>query len=72
MLHELSKQAAVGAGCKLFMFCLVGQIDVGEIQHLLHKLGVKVTMEQASRILQRYSVRVCVCVRGDLTNPLHK
>ncbi|XP_045925934.1 calcium-binding mitochondrial carrier protein SCaMC-3b isoform X2 [Micropterus dolomieu] len=29
-----------------------GQIDVGEIQHSLHKLGVKVTMEQASRILQ--------------------
>lgn len=29
-----------------------GRIDVGEIQHLLHKLGVKVTTEQASRILQ--------------------
>ncbi|XP_051242885.1 calcium-binding mitochondrial carrier protein SCaMC-3-like isoform X3 [Dicentrarchus labrax] len=29
-----------------------GQIDVGEIQHLLRKLGVEVTMEQASRILQ--------------------
>ncbi|XP_061556163.1 mitochondrial adenyl nucleotide antiporter SLC25A23-like isoform X1 [Phycodurus eques] len=29
-----------------------GQIDVGEIQHLLQKLGVEVTKEQASRILQ--------------------
>ncbi|GAA6228157.1 calcium-binding mitochondrial carrier protein SCaMC-3 [Lates calcarifer] len=29
-----------------------GRIDVGEIQHSLHKLGVEVTMEQASRILQ--------------------
>ncbi|KAK9535844.1 hypothetical protein VZT92_008199 [Zoarces viviparus] len=29
-----------------------GRIDVGEIQHSLHRLGVEVTMEQASRILQ--------------------
>uniref|UniRef100_A0A3Q3WTR7 EF-hand domain-containing protein n=1 Tax=Mola mola TaxID=94237 RepID=A0A3Q3WTR7_MOLML len=29
-----------------------GRIDVSEIQHLLHQLGVEVTMEQASRILQ--------------------
>uniref|UniRef100_A0A668TM84 EF-hand domain-containing protein n=1 Tax=Oreochromis aureus TaxID=47969 RepID=A0A668TM84_OREAU len=29
-----------------------GQIDVGEIQHSLQKLGVEVTMEQASKILQ--------------------
>uniref|UniRef100_A0A671VES4 Solute carrier family 25 member 23b n=1 Tax=Sparus aurata TaxID=8175 RepID=A0A671VES4_SPAAU len=29
-----------------------GRIDVGEIQHLLQKLGTEVTMEQASRILQ--------------------
>ncbi|XP_077415676.1 mitochondrial adenyl nucleotide antiporter SLC25A23-like isoform X1 [Vanacampus margaritifer] len=29
-----------------------GKIDVGEIQHLLHKLGVEVTKEQASRILR--------------------
>ncbi|XP_049416206.1 calcium-binding mitochondrial carrier protein SCaMC-3-like isoform X2 [Epinephelus fuscoguttatus] len=29
-----------------------GRIDVGEIQHSLHKLGVEVTTEQASRILQ--------------------
>ncbi|XP_035471265.1 calcium-binding mitochondrial carrier protein SCaMC-3 isoform X3 [Scophthalmus maximus] len=29
-----------------------GRIDVGEIQHSLQKLGVEVTMEQASRILQ--------------------
>uniref|UniRef100_A0A665TXR9 Calcium-binding mitochondrial carrier protein SCaMC-3-like n=1 Tax=Echeneis naucrates TaxID=173247 RepID=A0A665TXR9_ECHNA len=29
-----------------------GRIDVAEIQHSLHKLGVDVTMEQASRILQ--------------------
>ncbi|KAG7504455.1 calcium-binding mitochondrial carrier SCaMC-3-like [Solea senegalensis] len=29
-----------------------GHIDVGEIQHSLHKLGVDVTLEQASRILQ--------------------
>ncbi|XP_077590589.1 mitochondrial adenyl nucleotide antiporter SLC25A23-like isoform X2 [Stigmatopora nigra] len=29
-----------------------GKIDLGEIQHLLHKLGVEVTKEQASRILQ--------------------
>lgn len=33
-----------------------GRIDVGEIQHLLHKLGVEVTTEQASRILQRCAV----------------
>uniref|UniRef100_A0AAQ5ZDV5 EF-hand domain-containing protein n=1 Tax=Amphiprion ocellaris TaxID=80972 RepID=A0AAQ5ZDV5_AMPOC len=30
-----------------------GRIDVGEIQHSLRKLGVDVTMEQASRVLQR-------------------
>ncbi|TNM97557.1 mitochondrial adenyl nucleotide antiporter SLC25A23-like isoform X1 [Takifugu flavidus] len=29
-----------------------GRIDVGEIQHLFHKLGVAVTLEQASRILK--------------------
>ncbi|KAK5855601.1 hypothetical protein PBY51_007264 [Eleginops maclovinus] len=29
-----------------------GRIDVGEIQHSLHRLGVEVSMEQASRILQ--------------------
>ncbi|CAJ1076607.1 calcium-binding mitochondrial carrier protein SCaMC-3-like [Xyrichtys novacula] len=29
-----------------------GRIDVGEIQHSLHKLGIKVSMEQASKILQ--------------------
>ncbi|XP_057673910.1 calcium-binding mitochondrial carrier protein SCaMC-3b isoform X2 [Corythoichthys intestinalis] len=29
-----------------------GKIDLGEIQDLLHKLGVEVTKEQASRILQ--------------------
>ncbi|KAK2816804.1 hypothetical protein Q5P01_024995 [Channa striata] len=29
-----------------------GQIDVGEIQHSLHKLGVEITTEQASKILQ--------------------
>ena len=41
--------------------CLVfvGHIDVGEIQQSLNNLGVKVSMEQASRILQRY-VSVCV------------
>lgn len=44
-----------------FLFCLIGRIDVGEIQHLLRQLGVEVTMEQASRILQRYSECVCVC-----------
>lgn len=36
-----------------FLLPIVGRIDVGEIQYLLHKLGVEVTMEQASRILQR-------------------
>ncbi|XP_051905650.1 calcium-binding mitochondrial carrier protein SCaMC-3-like isoform X1 [Hippocampus zosterae] len=29
-----------------------GKIDVGEIQHLMHKLEVEVTKQQASRILQ--------------------
>ncbi|XP_030581365.1 calcium-binding mitochondrial carrier protein SCaMC-3-like isoform X2 [Archocentrus centrarchus] len=29
-----------------------GRIDVGEIQHSLHKLGVDITLEQASKILQ--------------------
>lgn len=40
----------------VLLMCLVGQIDVGEIQHSLQKLGVEVTMEQASKILQRYHV----------------
>lgn len=44
------------------LFSRIGRIDVSEIQHLLHQLGVEVTMEQASRILQRYCVCVCVCV----------
>lgn len=35
---------------------------MGEIQHLLHKLGVKVTTEQASRILQRWGGGVFVVV----------
>ncbi|XP_033826675.1 calcium-binding mitochondrial carrier protein SCaMC-3-like [Periophthalmus magnuspinnatus] len=29
-----------------------GRIDAGEIQHALHKLGMNVTLEQATRILQ--------------------
>lgn len=46
----LSAPAAVYSVCLLFYF--VGRIDVGEIQHSLHKLGVDITLEQASKILQ--------------------
>uniref|UniRef100_A0A672GP06 Solute carrier family 25 member 23b n=1 Tax=Salarias fasciatus TaxID=181472 RepID=A0A672GP06_SALFA len=37
---------------RLMFHSLDRRIDVGEIQHSLHKLGVDVTLEQASRILQ--------------------
>lgn len=38
----------------VFVIIIVsGQIDVGEIQLALHNLGVDVTLEEASRILQR-------------------
>lgn len=53
-----SEQLDQRLGLGLFL----GRIDVGEIQHLLHKLGVDVTTEQASRILQRCAVCVCLGV----------
>lgn len=34
----------------------LGHIDVGEIQQSLQSLGVKVSIEQASRILQRFVI----------------
>lgn len=52
----LEQSLSLGLGLDLGL--VSGRIDVGEIQHLLHKLGVEVTTEQASRILQR-----CACVR---------
>lgn len=35
----------------------LGCIDVAEIQQSLQSLGVKVSIEQASRILQRFAFR---------------
>lgn len=35
----------------------LGHIDVGDIQQSLQSLGVKVSIEQASRILQRFVIK---------------
>uniref|UniRef100_A0AAQ5XWI2 EF-hand domain-containing protein n=1 Tax=Amphiprion ocellaris TaxID=80972 RepID=A0AAQ5XWI2_AMPOC len=54
-----------------------GRIDVGEIQHSLRKLGVDVTMEQASRVLQSMDKDGTMTIDWNewrdhfLFNPLH-
>ncbi|XP_048847690.1 calcium-binding mitochondrial carrier protein SCaMC-3b isoform X1 [Brienomyrus brachyistius] len=66
----------------LFMFRSLdrnddGQIDVGEIQQSLHNLGVDISMEQASRILQSMDNDGTMAINWNkwrdhfLLNPLH-
>lgn len=55
LCHALTSLSLSLTVCDWWMFA--GQIDAAEIQHSLHTIGVEVSLEDATRILQRFANR---------------